>query len=98
MPVPYSYKQRRWLKHLMDVRGLTYRQIAQKPYFCHYSTASLCRFRKRGKLTKAMRQKWSRKRHRIAISKLDPASAARSIRENCYFTVDELVKELKCQT
>ena len=39
-----------------------------------------------------------RKRHRIAISKLDPASAARSIRENCYFGVDELVKELKCQT
>ena len=39
-----------------------------------------------------------RKRHRIAISKLDPASAARSIRDNCYFGVDELVKELKCQT
>ena len=39
-----------------------------------------------------------RKRHRIAISKLDPASAARSIRENCYFGVDELIEELKCQT
>ena len=35
-----------------------------------------------------------RKRHRIAISKLDPASAAKSIRDNCYFGVDELIEEL----
>ena len=41
-----------------------------------------------------MPPKDTRKRHRIAISKLDPASAARSIRENCYFTIDELMEEL----
>ena len=34
----------------------------------------------------------------IEIRKDDPASAARSIRENCYFGVDELIEELKCQT
>ena len=35
------------------------------------------------------------KRHRIAISKVDPASAARSIRDNCYYSASELIEELK---
>ena len=95
MPVPYSYKQRKKLIELMDMDGMTYREISALDEYGGFSIASLCRFRKRGKLTKAMRKKWSRKRHRIAISKLDPASAARSIRENCYFGVDELMEELK---
>ena len=81
----------------MDIRGMTYRQIAAKPYFCHYSLPALRRFKKRGKLTKEMRRKWSKKRHRIAISKTDPASAARSIRANVKFDVEELMEELKKQ-
>ena len=36
-----------------------------------------------------------RKRDRIAISKRDPRSAARSIRNNVHYGVDELVKELR---
>ena len=40
-------------------------------------------------------QKDKRKRHRIAISKTDPASAAASIANNVSFEISELIKELE---
>ena len=98
IPVPTPDTARACVKAFHDTHGLSYREIAQKPFYKGLSQSSLARFKKTGKMTKKMRKRWSRKRHRIAISKLDPASAARSIRENCYFGVDELIEELKCQT
>ena len=46
-------------------------------------------------LRKYPKRQTRRTRDRIAISKRDPRSAARSIRNNVHYGVDELVKELR---
>ena len=94
IPVPTPDTARACIKLLHDTHGLSYREIAQKPFYEGLSQSALARFKKTGKMTKEMRRRWSTKRHRIAISKTDPVSAARSI-ERCYFSKEDLIRELE---
>ena len=83
MPVRHPDIVRAWVVVLVDSIGLTYRQIAEKPFFCGIPAGTLCSFKKDGYMTKEMRKRWPSPRPpRIAIRKDDMNSAARSIIAN----------------
>ena len=77
----YSYEK---IADMLGVNKWHVWQIANNPYY--FPSNALCR---RLHLVKSIRAP------RIAISKRDPVSAARSIRENCYYSASELIEELR---
>ena len=93
---------REWLDYIYWTYGMTYREISAYKPFQGFTPGSLSAFRLHGRMTREMKRRWdptprarALREPTIEISKRDPRRAARSIRNNVHYDVDELVKELE---